>query len=329
MTIATIDTQQRRAIEHLLASAGALRPGEQLAIVHDPEHADMAAAFAAIGSELQAKVSLIETPAVRIHGTEPSAAAASAMLAADLALGLTTFSLAHTHARRLACESGTRYLSLPEYSWYLLTDPSLLVDYRKRSPVVRQVADAFTAGKRVHITTALGTDIHLDIEGRVGNYCPGCVEAPGSLGSPPDIEANVSPVEMFSHGVVVVDGSIPCPQIGLLPAPVRLAVRDGRIVAIDSDDDALADKVRQVFAVVGSDKAYVLAECGVGLNEAAQLTGVMLTDEGAYGCLHFGFGSNATVGGTNDVGFHLDFVFRNADLRIDDQLWIKEGKLCR
>ena len=52
----------------------------------------------------------------------------------------------------------------------------------------------------------------------------------------------------------------------------------------------------------------------------------MLIDEGAANCIHFGFGSNSTVGGVNEISFHLDYVMRNANLYVDDKLCIKEGK---
>ena len=37
----------------------------------------------------------------------------------------------------------------------------------------------------------------------------------------------------------------------------------------------------------------------------------MLCDEGAYGCVHFGFGSNYTVGGKNKIDFHVDMILKN------------------
>ena len=52
----------------------------------------------------------------------------------------------------------------------------------------------------------------------------------------------------------------------------------------------------------------------------------MLTDEGASGTMHFGFGSNITVGGLNDVPFHLDFVLKNPSIFVDNNLVIKNGK---
>ena len=86
----------------------------------------------------------------------------------------------------------------------------------------------------------------------------------GDLGSPPDVESNISPLETGSEGVVVVDGSIPYPGIGLLASPVVLFVEDGKITRFDGDR-AVVERLESLFRGIGSTKAYVLAECGVGL----------------------------------------------------------------
>jgi 2,5-dihydroxypyridine 5,6-dioxygenase len=314
-------------VQHLLIHCGSLAKGERLVIVYDSQTSELARLFELEAATIGARVVTHEIPMAAVHGTEPPASVARDMLDADLVVGLPTFSMAHSHARLNASRNGARYLSLPEYSLELLNDRALGVDFRARFPVVKAIADAFTEGTSVHVTAPGGTDVRLDITGRMGNCCPGYVDSPGALGSPPDIEANVSPIETASNGVVVVDGSIPCKQAGLLEDPVFLEVADGRITGMECSDGALVDRLRTLFDRVGSDKAYVLAECGVGLNEQATLTGIMLTDEGAAGCMHFGFGSNATVGGLNNVPFHLDFVFKDASLSIDDRPIIANGKI--
>jgi leucyl aminopeptidase (aminopeptidase T) len=313
------------AVGHLLRACGHLRNEETVAVIFDRDTAQLAPLFRRQAGA--ARVLMAEVPCARMHGEEPPAEAAALMLEADLIVGLRTMSMAHTRARQAASRRGRRYLSLPEYTMALLENPAVSVDYERVEPLVRRVTDAFTHGSTGRVTTAKGTDITLDFRGRIGNCCPGFVREPGSLGSPPDIEANVSPVETGSHGTVVVDGSIPCAEIGLLREPVMLRVEGGRIVSFDSADRAVVDTLQRLFTAVGSDKAYVLAECGVGLNEKAELSGIMLTDEGAAGCMHFGFGSNATVGGINDVPFHLDFVFRDATLEIDGRRLIERGSV--
>ena len=170
-----------------------------------------------------------------------------------------------------------------------------------------------------------GTDIDLDINGRFGNCCPGYVLKSGELGSPPDIESNISPNEFKSQGKIVVDGSIPHPFIGLLNEDVELIVEDGFIKKIKTGF-FLKKKIDSIFKSVPLRKSKILAECGIGFNPKAKLKGYMLTDEGASGTMHFGFGSNITVGGLNDVPFHLDFVLKNPSIFVDNNLVIKNGK---
>jgi leucyl aminopeptidase (aminopeptidase T) len=43
----------------------------------------------------------------------------------------------------------------------------------------------------------------------------------------------------------------------------------------------------------------------------------MLEDEGCAGTVHLGFGSNATIGGTTSVPFHLDCVLTAAVIEVD------------
>ncbi len=319
-------TGRQATIDHILTHCGGLRPDECIVIICDAETRAVAEPIADRAKELGAKINHFEIPALTMHGAEPPSEVATAMQEASLVLGLTRLSMAHSQARLAACRAGARYLSMPDYSLELLGDRSLQADFRAHYNVVRRIADAFTAGSRVEVRTARGTDISLNIADRMGNCCPGYVAAPGELGSPPDIEANVSPVETDSEGTIVVDGSIPYPGLGLLDAPITLTISGGSIVDMQAPNEVMG-KLRDVFEKFASSKVYVLAECGVGLNELAELTGHMLTDEGAAGTMHFGFGSNATVGGLNDVPFHLDAVFRAGTLSVDGLLLLREGKL--
>ena len=310
----------------LLKSCGRVRHGEAVVIVCDRDTRNLGELLESRATLITPRVILIEISPLDMHGQEPPPHLADQMANGDLCLGITAKSMAHTEARRMSALNGTRYLSLPDYTMDLLTHPSLRADFARRGVLARHVADLFTAGSSVRVTSPGGTDITLGIEGRVGNCCPGFVDGPGQLGSPPDIEANVSPIETSGEGVVVVDGSIPYPGIGLLKEPVTLAVKEGRIHTIEGHPETVS-KLRQLFESAESPKAYVLAECGVGLNDKAGLTGAMLTDEGAAGTMHFGFGSNYTVGGLNEVAFHLDFVFRIPSLEVDGVSVLHRGEL--
>ncbi len=319
-------TKITRSIHHLLTHCGSLRSGERVAILCDPSTADMAAAFQAEAMNLTNQVRLLELETASRHGGEPPTEARILMRSSDLILSLCKYSLAHSGARIDAGRQGARFLSMPLYTWELLESPVVNYDFKSRAGVVRRVADALTEGTEIHVRGRAGTDILLNAEGRVGNCCPGFVENPGELGSPPDIEANVSPLEDRSEGIAVIDGSITCPEIGRLETPVRAVIENGSIRRFESSNRRYVEVLEHMFGPQDS-KRRTLAECGVGLNPEAKLTGTMLTDEGAYGSMHLGFGSNHTVGGRNEVDFHLDFVFNEASLTVDGRDILRNGTL--
>jgi len=315
---------RQRAIKNLLFHCAHLKAKDHALVLCDPETRFIADAFVDVASSSQIKLNLLEIPVLMNHGSEPPEHAEKLMESSTLIISLCGFSLAHSKARIRAAKKGARFLSLPLYTWDLLEDPSLHIDFKSHAQKVRNFADAFTDGEKIHITTEAGTDITLNIKGRVGNYCPGFVENAGDLGSPPDIEANISPIENSANGIVIINGSITHPNFGLLKSPVTLTVKNGKIIDFESDNKKQVCMLNELFGPLDS-KRRVLAECGVGLNPAAKLTGIMLTDEGALGYLHFGFGANHTVGGLNEVDFHLDFVFRAATLTLDSKILIQSG----
>jgi leucyl aminopeptidase (aminopeptidase T) len=305
--------------EHILISAGALRPHELCVILSDATTLDLIPSFLDCGKSFGARMELVVIPVMEAHGAEPPTNAAEAMARADLIVALTKMSLAHTKARLAATAGKSRHLSLPGYSAEMMRNPCLLIDYHAQLEHTKYVADAFTRGRTARVKSPAGTDISISIDGRVGNCCPGFVNNEYRLGSPPDVEANVSPREAFSNGVIVVDGAITCDGIGRVHCPVTLSVNSGRLTNVESDSVEYIRIIKDLFQRVGDEKAYTLAECGIGLNPKAEITGHMLTDEAAYGCIHFGFGSNAMVGGLNDIPFHVDFVTRNGSIWIDDE----------
>ena len=299
----------------VLTRLGGLRPGDRLCVVGDETTREVTDLFAAVGAEVGAEVERFTIAPLRVDGEEPPGEVRAAMAAAHLIAGLTRRSMAHTAARRDACAATARYLSLPEYSVELLRHPALRADYRRAGAAARRIADLLSRGRELVVRTAAGTDVRMQLGARRANCCPGYVDADVCLGSPPDVESNIAPEEDSSEGTVVVDGSIPHPGLGMLERPVVLELAAGRVTRVDGPP-AQAAILESLFERYG-ERARVLAEFGVGLNPAAELCGNMLLDEGAYGTFHFGFGSNATIGGRNDVAFHLDCVLFASEFELD------------
>lgn len=303
-----------------------LKANESALIVTDTKTQEIGNMLSEIAKQVSPHIRHETIAPAEMHGKEPPAEVAEKMQQADVIFGLTSMSMTHTSARHQATSKGSRYLSLPDYTFDLLKRAALFVDFREITGFSHYLAQYFTKAKKVRITTNLGTDLTLNITDRIGNAAPGWCFEKGSLASPPDAEVNVAPVEEESEGVLVVDGSIPCRELGLLSMPLALTLRKGKVVDIQGNQAAI---LNTVFNKHNTDATRVAAEFGIGLNPAAELIGSMLEDEGCLGTIHIGFGSNITIGGRNKVPFHLDTIVRNASIYLDDKLIMEEGSLER
>lgn len=296
-------------------------------ILYDETTANLVESIVKTAKSMKKNVETVGLKMALCHGEEPPDFIRAKMLACDVIICMTAYSMAHTNARKNAMDHGVAFLSMPEYKESILNNRAIFVDYASKLPQVRQYADLLTSGSKIAVETKKGTKLYMNIVNRRGNCCPGLINQDYLLGSPPDIEANIAPIEGETNGRLVVDGSITDQNIGLLDAPVILDIQDGSIIQISSRNKCVENKVREIFANVDSSKAYILGEFGIGFNDCADLCGNMLIDEGTMGCVHFGMGSNWTIGGKNKVGFHLDFVLRNATVKIDERVVIDRGEL--
>ena len=100
----------------VLRTSAALKAGERVLIVTDPERMAVGRAFfyaaAALGCD--PVLSLIRPR--EAAGREPPDLLAAAMLEADVVLLATVHSMTHTHARRAANRAGSRVVSMPGVS---------------------------------------------------------------------------------------------------------------------------------------------------------------------------------------------------------------------
>ncbi len=258
----------------------------------------------------------------KMHGQEPAVEVAAKMFAATVVFCITKMSMAHTKARLKANANRVRYFSLPDYSDNVMSSKALLADFRSFKSLSENIAQLLTGANEVSLTTKLGTDLKMNVKGRTANAAPGFCYGDVLLASPPDAETNIAPNEFLTNGIAVIDGSIPCREIGLLESPIRLEIINGVVNKISG---AKSDILGALFDRVNDPKCRIVAEFGIGLNSLAELKGAMLEDEGTLGTVHLGIGSNKTIGGENEVPFHLDHVIRDATVTVDNRVLMREG----
>jgi leucyl aminopeptidase (aminopeptidase T) len=162
----------------------------------------------------------------------------------------------------------------------------------------------------------------MPIKGRTAHASSGLFREKGLWGNLPTGEAYLAPIEGRSNGVVVVDGSMA--GVGMMTAPIRIEVKDGYATDITGGDEAA--RLRALLEPHGKD-AYTVAEFGIGTNDRAILTGLILEDEKVMGTIHIAFGDNKSMGGTVRVASHLDGLVKRPTVWFDDDKIMEDGKL--
>jgi leucyl aminopeptidase (aminopeptidase T) len=70
-----------------------------------------------------------------------------------------------------------------------------------------------------------------------------------------------------------------------------------------------------------------IAELGIGTNHEASVSGNILEDEKVMGTIHVAFGNNISMGGTCNVGIHIDGVVTKPTVFIDQKKIMDNGSL--
>ena len=243
------------------------------------------------------------------------------MRRADIVLCPTSKSLTHTDSRRAASLAGARVATLPGVTEAIMVR-CMNANYQEIAARTYRLCALLEKTRVVRVTAPAGTNITLPIAGREAHASSGLFREKGQSGNLPTGEAYLAPIEGLSRGVVVVDGSMS--GVGMMSQPLRIAVENGYATEITGGPEA--GKLIALFEPHGKD-ARTVAEFGIGTNDKAILTGVILEDEKVMGTIHIAFGDNKSMGGTVRVASHLDGLVKNPTVWFDDAKVMEEGRL--
>lgn len=302
----------------LLKNSLGLKNGENFLIVTDDEKRDLAEAVYEAGKRIGAETILMVMQLREKSGQEPPLAVGEAMKQADVVLCVTTYSLTHTQARKNAVKEGARLATMPGITEDMFLHGAVAADYRVVKGLTERVTELLTAGKQVRIEKE-GRVLTFSIDGRSGIASTGVYLNPGESGNLPSGEGYIAPIEGSANGEIVVDGSIA--SVGKVKSPLVLKIRDGRIAGAEGED------AETLLGILGDGDGRLLGEFGIGTNDKARVTGVVLEDEKVYGTIHVAFGNNHTFGGTVQAGVHIDLVVKNPVVYIDELKVLENGKL--
>lgn len=302
-----------------LADCLGLKSGETFLVVTDESRKELAEALHEAGKRLGAESMLAVMKERAKSGEEPPEAIAAAMTKAQVVVCITKHSLTHTQARKQAAAAGARLATMPGITEDMFLEGAIAADYTQVKALTEKVTDMLTGAQTVRIEKD-GRSLEFSIQGRDGVPSTGMYLEPGQSGNLPSGEAYIAPVEGTAEGQIVVDGSIA--GIGKLSGPIVLTVEKGRLTAAEGGPEG-----EKLLQMLGDGDGRLLGEFGIGTNEKARITGVVLEDEKVYGTIHVAFGSNNTFGGVVAAGVHIDCVVGKPDVYLDGRQIMKNGEL--
>ncbi len=304
------------ACRNILIKCMGLAPGESTLVVTDTEREEIGRVIRDAALSLGSDASIIVMKPRAVNGEEPPAAVAKAMAAADVVLCPTTKSVTHTQARKAAAAAGARIATMPGITMDMLYEGAMTADYERVSGLTMRVAELVDSASVARISY-MGHELTMSIAGRRAIPSTGRFLRPGESGNLPSGEAYIAPVEGTAEGELYVDGSVA--GFGKLNGPLVIRVESGRAVSFEGID------AQAIEAMLKTDESRNVAELGIGTNDRARLTGVILEDEKIYGTVHVAFGDNSTFGGTVRAGIHIDAIVLKPDLYLDGDLVVHGG----
>ncbi|MFC1564001.1 aminopeptidase [candidate division KSB1 bacterium] len=311
----------RKPAEMAVTKCLAIKEGEDVLIVTNPDLMPIAEALFHATKKNKAVPSILVYPPGKMNGEEPPENIAEAMLKADVVFAPTSMSISHTTARKNACSAGARIATLPGITEDIFIR-GLSADYDEIDEISRRVFNYLNKAKEAHVTTPYGMDLHMNIdnEAEISN---GLIHGKGAFSNLPDGETELAPVT--ANGILVANR---CDEF--ITEPARFEVRDGYITSYDSNESGQRFKklIEKAKEIDGNDNASFIAEFAIGTNPTAKVTGNVLEDEKVLGTCHIAFGDNTSYsGGANPSTLHMDVIIFEPDVTLDGDKIMEKGKL--
>jgi leucyl aminopeptidase (aminopeptidase T) len=304
------------AAETVVRRCLAVEAGEEALVIADRHTRSIGEALRDEAAAAGADAVLAVMDEREMDGNEPPRTVAAALSACDVYIAPTFRSLSHTTARKRASDAGARGATLPGVTEEMLAR-LMAGDFDQMVVRSRAVAAVLDAGHSARVTCPRGTDLTLELTGRHGIADDGEIRRRGDFGNLPCGEGFIAP--RSGDGRVVASSVGP---LGIGEEPARVTVEHGSVVAAEG---GLGPQWLRLLERHG-DAGRNLAELGVGTNERARLSGLVLEDEKILGTVHVAFGASAGIGGTVSVPIHLDIVVLDASLEVDGRAVLEAGQ---
>ncbi len=330
--------------EEMFAGLTAVQPGETVAILSETQSRRITIELSELAlSRLGADVFHVVVPSprasapVELRSTGTCLALAGkkaivdALASCHLVVDLTVEGLLHVPERKDILAKGARIFMVSNEHPQALERFSIDRALQQRCVLG---AKKITAADSMHVFSAAGTDLRVDLRDVQGRGSAGMADRGGMMGYWPAGLCLCFPKPHSVNGrLVMLPGDANLTFKRYLESRVVLTVEDDHVVAIDGDG-LDAELMRSYFEAWGSRDAYAVSHVGWGMNPAARWdTMVMYDREDFNGTELRAFAGNFLFStGANEVAnrytaCHFDIPMRHCSVKLDDELVVDRGVL--
>lgn len=301
--------------------------GENVLVVTDTDMPpSIYETLVAVAKERDANVTVaIMSPRER-HSQEPPSTVAASMKEADVIFAPVSRSITHTFATKSALKAGARAIMMAEFTENMMVSGGIKANFLEVKPIVEKVAQLLEEASVAKVTSPKGTNLTMNIKDRGVRALTGVVHEKGTFAPIPTVEACTSPLEGSTQGIIVCDASVSgLPGLSIVKEPIIATVKNGLITEIKGGEEAR--KLSATLKDTSDPNVYNIAELGIGLNPKSKMVGIHLEDEGVFGTVHIGIGTNITWGGKVKAATHMDLIMWRPKLELDGKVILEEHKL--
>jgi aminopeptidase len=332
ITINTIDEELAPGARNAIRVCLQLKPEERITIITDEATWDIAAALKAEVENVGSEFGLFT---LEHHARRPLKSMPEVILE-DLARSQASIFAAQSQPGELAARRDMttvvnrhhiRHGHMVNINRQIMLE-GMRADFREVDALSQRLVERARQARKIRCQTPHGTDFEGEFSPKLKWLKTSGLISPDKWGNLPGGEIFTAPAT--TNGVFVVDGVVGdylCSKYGdLRDTPVRVEVRDNRIVDLRCENKELLDDFRAYTST--DENSNRVGEFAIGTNTACtHVIGNILQDEKIPG-VHIAFGHpySEHTGASWSSKTHIDCVGRDFDIWFDGEPVMRSGK---
>lgn len=321
-----------------------VQPGEVAAILSESQSRPVLVELAELAlTQMGARVFHVRLPTARLKSAAPLRSTGTslaidglepvvrALASSQFIVDCTVEGLLHSVERAALLAQGARIMMISN------EHPEIL-ERVKPGPAVHEKsqrgARLITEAKRMHVASAAGTDLTVDLTGVQGRGSAGIADQPGSFGYWPAGLCICYPSNGSVNGTLVLDrGDVNLTFKRYLESPVTLRIDNDFVTDIEGDG-LDAELMRSYYASWRDPNAYAVSHVGWGMAPAARWDSLVMYDKrdtngtelrAFAGNFLISTGANPAAG--RFTACHFDYPMRNCTVSLDGREVVRQGVL--